>query len=127
LVEDWRPRIRERLAALAAAWRDEAAWAGITRAGGPGLPAEGAGVVAPDEVAVHGWDVAIASGQRFARGLHLLEAAYGFVQSGVAQHPRGSPGLFGPLVPVPDDAPLLDRLLGLTGRDPARAAGAAHG
>lgn len=27
-------------------------------------------------------------------------------------------GVFGPAVPVPDDAPLLDRLLGITGRDP---------
>ena len=28
-------------------------------------------------------------------------------------------GVFPPAVPVPDDAPLLTRLLGLTGRDPA--------
>ena len=28
------------------------------------------------------------------------------------------PGLFGPVVPVPPDRPGLDRLLGLTGRDP---------
>jgi hypothetical protein len=28
-------------------------------------------------------------------------------------------GVFGPAVAVPDDAPLLDRLLGLTGRDPS--------
>ncbi len=28
--------------------------------------------------------------------------------------------------PVPDDAPLLDRLLGLTGRDPAWRAGGSH-
>ena len=27
-------------------------------------------------------------------------------------------GVFGPRVPVPDEAPLIDRLLGLTGRDP---------
>lgn len=27
-------------------------------------------------------------------------------------------GVFPPAVPVPADAPLLDRLLGLTGRDP---------
>jgi hypothetical protein len=27
-------------------------------------------------------------------------------------------GIMPPRVPVPDDAPLLDRLLGLTGRDP---------
>ena len=27
-------------------------------------------------------------------------------------------GVYGPAVPVPEDAPLLDRLLGLTGRQP---------
>jgi hypothetical protein len=27
-------------------------------------------------------------------------------------------GVFGPAVPVPEDAPLQDRLVGLTGRDP---------
>jgi uncharacterized protein (TIGR03086 family) len=30
-------------------------------------------------------------------------------------------GVYGPAVPVPDDAPLLDRLLGLTGRQPDTA------
>ena len=28
-------------------------------------------------------------------------------------------GVYGPAVPVPDDAPLQDRLLGLTGRQPS--------
>jgi hypothetical protein len=50
---------------------------------------------------------------------------YSFVQASVAQNPDGSPGLFGPLVPVPDDAPLFDRLIGLTGRDPSWHADAA--
>jgi hypothetical protein len=27
-------------------------------------------------------------------------------------------GLFGPVVPVPEDAPYFDQVLGLTGRDP---------
>ncbi len=88
LGTDWRARIPERLEALAAAWRREAAWEGMTRAGGVDLPAA-AGV-----------------------------AAFGFVQSAVAEHLMGSPGLFGPPVPVAEDAPLIDRLIGLTGRDP---------
>jgi uncharacterized protein (TIGR03086 family) len=119
LGQHWRSRIRERLAGLASAWRDEGAWVGMTRAGGVDLPAEVAGVVALNEVVVHGWDIAVASGQRFSCEPSLLEAAYGFVQATVAQHPHGSPGLFGPPVPVPDTAPLLDRLIGLTGRDPS--------
>jgi uncharacterized protein (TIGR03086 family) len=125
LGTDWRTRIPARLATLASAWREEAAWAETTKAGGRDLPAEVAGLVALDEVIVHGWDIAVASGQGFGCEPHLLAAAYAFAQSVVAQNPHGSPGLFGPPVPVPDDAPLLARLLGLTGRDPAwRASGA---
>jgi hypothetical protein len=64
-----------------------------------------------------------ATGQDFTCDPELVEAAYAFVQSAVAQNPNGSAGLFGPPVPVPDDAPLIDRLIGLTGRDPAWRAG----
>jgi uncharacterized protein (TIGR03086 family) len=123
LGADWRTRIPQRLAALGAAWRGEAAWTGMTQAGGLKLPAEVAGVVALDEVMVHGWDIAVASGQNFNCQPELVEAAYGFVQPTVDQNPQGTPGLFGPPVSVPEDAPLLDRLLGLTGRDPAWRAG----
>jgi uncharacterized protein (TIGR03086 family) len=121
LGTDWRTRIPTRLAGLAAAWRDEAAWQGMTRAGGVDLPSEVAGVVALNEVVVHGWDIAVSSGQHFECDPHLLEAAYGFVQASVARNPEGSPGLFGPPVPVADSAPLLDKLIGLTGRDPGWA------
>ncbi len=31
----------------------------------------------------------------------------------------GREGLFGPVVDVPADAPLLDRVIGLSGRDPS--------
>jgi uncharacterized protein (TIGR03086 family) len=123
LGADWRTRIPKRLAALAAAWRHDAAWSGMTQAGGQDLPGELAGVIAVDEVIVHGWDIAVASRQSFSCDPQLVEAAHGFVQATVAQNPQGTPGLFGPPVPVPDGAPLLDRLLGLTGRDPAWRAG----
>jgi len=119
LGTDWRARIRGRLAHLAAAWQDDAAWNGMTRAGGIDMPGEIAGTVAIDEVVVHGWDVAVATGHGYSCDEELLRAAYGFAQAAVARDPGGSPGLFGPPVAVPDNADLLDRLLGLTGRDPA--------
>jgi len=107
-----------RLAALAAAWREPAAWTGRTSVGGQDFPGEVTGVIALDEVVVHTWDIAAASGQQFRCEPHLLEAAYGFVHGVVAENPQGVPGLFEPPVPVSPAAPLLDRLIGLTGRDP---------
>jgi uncharacterized protein (TIGR03086 family) len=120
LGDDWRTRIPRDLAALAEAWRDPAAWSGTTRAGGVELPGEVAGVIALDEVVIHGWDVARASGQPYECDPQSLEAVHGFVAqfSGPGQE-EARAGLFGPVVEVPDDAPLLDRVIGLTGRDPA--------
>ena len=118
LGPDWRMRIPGRLARLASAWQDEAAWAGLTRAGGVDLPGEVAGCVAINELLVHGWDIAAANGHDYQAEPELIQAAYGFVQASVAQNPDGTPGLFGSPVSVPDSAPLLDRLLGMTGRDP---------
>jgi uncharacterized protein (TIGR03086 family) len=118
LTPDWRTRIPERLAGLASGWRDAGAWTGMTRAGGIDMPAEVAGSVAINEVVVHGWDIAVATGQEYTAEPEIVEAALAFVQPTAAQSPDGTPGLFGPPVPVPDDAPLLARLLGLTGRDP---------
>ncbi|MGH9227943.1 MAG: TIGR03086 family metal-binding protein [Acidimicrobiales bacterium] len=119
LGDDWRTRLPRDLAALADAWRDPAAWSGMTRAGGVDLPGELAGIIALDELVVHGWDVARSSGQDFDGDRESLEAVHGFVKqfSGAGQD-AAREGLFGPEVPVPDDAPLLDRIIGLTGRDP---------
>ena len=120
LGNDWRSRLPQELDALAAAWRDPAAWTGATRAGGVDLPGEIAGLVALDEVVVHGWDVARASGQTYACDPDLLEVVHDFLaplaQSG---QEASRDGIFGPAIAVPGDAPLLDRVIGLTGRDPA--------
>jgi uncharacterized protein (TIGR03086 family) len=122
LGTDWRTRIPGRLDGLAEAWREPTAWEGMTEAGGQQLPGQVAGVVALNEVIVHGWDLAVASGQDFRCDDALVQAARGFVQSSVEQNPKGTPGLFGPPVAVPDDASPLDQLIGLTGRDPSWAA-----
>jgi uncharacterized protein (TIGR03086 family) len=119
LGDDWRDRIPQRLIDLASAWTAEDAWEGMTEAGGVPLPSEVAASVAMNEVVVHGWDLATATGQRFEADTASLQVAYSFVQGSVEQNPSGTPGLFGPPVPMPDDAPFLHRLIGLTGRDPS--------
>ena len=77
---------------LAGAWQDERAWTGVTRAGGVHLPGEIAGKVAVNEVVVHGWDIAAATGHDYNCEPELLLAAYAFLQAAVAQNPNGSPG-----------------------------------
>jgi uncharacterized protein (TIGR03086 family) len=117
LGDDWRERIPARLQELAAAWDDPGAWDGMTAAGGLDLPGEVAGMISLDEVVIHGWDLAVATGQPYEVDPASLAALHGFVEQFVGDGPPRE-GLFGPQVPVPDDAPLLDRVLGLTGRDP---------
>jgi uncharacterized protein (TIGR03086 family) len=120
LGDDWRTRIPRDLARLAAAWRDPAAWTGMTKAGGIDLPGEVAGLVLLDELVIHGWDVARASGQPYEVDRDLLEALHGFVaQFSGPGNESSREGLFGPEVEVAEGAPLLDRVLGLTGRDPS--------
>jgi uncharacterized protein (TIGR03086 family) len=100
-----------------AAWQQPSAWEGTAEAGGVVMPAPVAAVVTLDEVLVHGWDLAVATGQHYTADPASVAACTEFAAQAAAQGP--TPGLFGPPVPVPDDAPPLDRLLGLTGRDPA--------
>jgi uncharacterized protein (TIGR03086 family) len=120
LGTDWQQRIPRDLAGLAAAWRDPAAWTGMTQAGGIDLPGEVAGLVALDELVLHGWDVARASGQAYEVDPALLEAVHGFLASFSQPEQAAMRGdIFGPVVSVADDAQLLDRVVGLGGRDPA--------
>ena len=118
LEDGFRDRITDDLAALAEAWRDPAAYDGLTQAGPVELPAEVAALVALNEVVVHGWDLAHATGQPYDPGEDLALACLGFAQSFEAPEGADDGGLFGPPVAVPDGAPALDRLAGATGRDP---------
>jgi uncharacterized protein (TIGR03086 family) len=70
------------------------------------------------EYQVHGWDLARATGQPWspaeAAALESLEFAPGMLTPDY----QGEGKAFGRPVPVAADAPALDRLLGLSGRDP---------
>jgi uncharacterized protein (TIGR03086 family) len=118
LGDDWRTRIPPDLVALAEAWRDPEAWTGMTEAGGISLPGEVAGLVALDELVIHGWDLARAAGLPYECDQESLEHVHRFVSQFATPEERAGNELFGPVVPVPDDAPLLDRVVGLSGRDP---------
>ena len=118
----WRTRIPRDLANLAQAWRDPEAWAGMTRIAGSDSPAEVVGLVAADELVVHGWDVARATGQPYDPEPAVLDVARSFLMMFASPDaPAGSDVAFGPSRQVPDDAPLLDRVVALAGRDPGWA------
>ena len=68
------------------------------------------------DVLVHGWDLAVATGQDRTLDPELVAALWEVVQPQLAML-QGS-GMFGAEVPVPDEAPLQDRLLGALGRRP---------
>jgi uncharacterized protein (TIGR03086 family) len=118
LAPDWRTLLPAQLDALAAAWRDPAAWEGTAAAGGVEMPAPEMAAVALDEVVVHGWDLAVATGRPYRPDPASVEICWAFVEQFASAPPEVRAGLYGPVVPVADDAPRFDRLLGLTGRDP---------
>jgi uncharacterized protein (TIGR03086 family) len=122
LDPDWRTVLPARLGELTEAWRDPAAWEGMAEAGGVTMPSETMGVVALDELVLHGWDLARATGQRFTCDPAATEAVLAFTAAAAQpENAGGRDGLFGPVVEVAEDAPPFDRALGFAGRDPAWA------
>ncbi|MGH3987696.1 MAG: TIGR03086 family metal-binding protein, partial [Pseudonocardiaceae bacterium] len=113
LDPSWRTLLPRRLDELAGAWRDPSAWEGMTEAGGVTMPAELTGTVALDELVLHGWDLARATGQPFACDPASTTAVLAFTKASAQPEQAASrEGLFGPVVDVPEDAPDLDRALG---------------
>lgn len=111
-----------------AAWREHAAWVQglVDEPGDRVLDNPHVGQVPLDDaidrfytsdVLMHTWDLARATGQDD----RLDEEECATLLAGMEpldQQLRDS-GQYGPRVPVPDDAPVQDRLLGFIGRDPA--------
>jgi uncharacterized protein (TIGR03086 family) len=117
LPGDWRHSIQVQLAELVEAWRAPEAWQGETMAGGLTMPAEVTGLVVNNELVLHGWDLARATGQPYEVHPANLEASWQFVVN-TPDDPKAREGLFGPRLPIADDAPLLDKTLAYAGRDP---------
>ena len=118
LPEDWRERLPSQLDALAAAWRRPDAWEGRTSIAGMDLPGREVGLIALNEVLLHGWDVAAATGQEYRVDPASAQACLDHGIDMAANAPEMRAQIYAPVVPVPADAPLVDRLLGQAGRDP---------
>jgi uncharacterized protein (TIGR03086 family) len=73
------------------------------------------------EYQVHGWDLAVATGQPWSPPPEGLEASLAFAPMMLTEDYQGEGKPFAPRVPVADDAPALDRLVALSGRDPGWA------
>jgi uncharacterized protein (TIGR03086 family) len=105
----------------------ERAKAEVSTPGGPMTVEDHIDQVVSDDLVLHGWDLARATGQDEtipAADVERLWATAQSVPPDLMERFR-TPGAFGPgievygaEVPVPDDAPLQDRLLGYVGRDP---------
>ncbi len=93
------------------------------RLGDSGMPGDMALSMILWEYQVHGWDLARATGQRWAPPAAAAAESLAFAPGMLTADYQGNGKAFGPRVPVPDTAAPLDRLLGLSGRDPGWAAG----
>ncbi|MGZ8177843.1 TIGR03086 family metal-binding protein [Williamsia sp. SKLECPSW1] len=124
LVDDWRTAIPARLEELAAAWRRGTAWEGQVTVGGVAMSAADNAVVAAEELTVHAWDLARATGQEVQVASSMLDRVDEFLEMfapGTDDDAFGSSanGPFGPVGPLFDGAGRLDRIVAQTGRDPA--------
>lgn len=100
-----------------ASWRQPGAFDGDRSYFFGTFPAPGAAMLNLEEVVVHNWDVAKAIGQELvidpAVGHLIYDWGVSIPLDGFRDH-----GAFGPEVAVPASAPIVDRLVGLFGRQP---------
>ena len=115
---DWPALLTAQIERTVAAWGTPASWEGMTYMASPSeLPAAAVGGMGLVEMLAHGWDLSRAIGQDVEWPDDVVAATYDVV-AGMAEMGREE-GVFGPEVVVPADAPMFDRMLGMTGRDPA--------
>ena len=107
---------------------DDVARSDVPTPGGTMTLAEHIDQVASQDLVIHGWDLARATGQEHELDPEEVERMWPSAQE--MDERMRTPGafgpgivVFGPLVEVPGDAPVSARLLGLLGRDPYWVAG----
>ncbi|GAB1645539.1 TIGR03086 family metal-binding protein [Krasilnikovia sp. MM14-A1259] len=115
LPSHWRSQLPALLEDLATAWKHPGAWAGTAQADGVTRPASELAAVAINELTVHGWDLARATGQDFAADPRILHALAEFLSP---QRAADRAAATGAMTDLEDEPTLLAKVVGLTGRDP---------
>ena len=116
------------------AWADDATLDRIVELPWATLPGSATLIMWSSELTVHTWDLATATGQQPEWDDSVLTPAFAAIQQGLpkegrieafeaarANMPQGQEDFAYPFkaaVEVPDDAPLIDRLVAWNGRDP---------
>ncbi|MGH3403911.1 MAG: TIGR03086 family metal-binding protein [Streptosporangiaceae bacterium] len=107
----------------AAARMDQALRAGAAsrplRLGDSTMPGDMALAMILWEYQMHGWDLARATGQPWSPPSAAAQESLSFAPGMLTADYQGDGKAFARRVSVPDSASALDRLLGLSGRDPA--------
>lgn len=117
LEPQWRTELEHRLDVLADAWSEPTAWEGDALAGGVTLPAAIMGLVALNEVAIHGWDLATATAQPYTLDPTTIDLLTTFTAQD-AHDQSAREGIYAPVVPLPPTASPQAHLIALTGRNP---------
>jgi uncharacterized protein (TIGR03086 family) len=122
--DGWGQAARAALHDVEAAWSDPAVLHREMHLPFGTLPGAAALASYTGEISTHTWDIAVATGQSPAWDEQVLTGALSAVRSKLpsAERPPGVP--FADAVPVPDDAPHIDRLVAWQGRDPQWRRGA---
>jgi len=116
--EDWAVAFRDRAAPLMAVWRAADLDRQIAMPGGGQAPLRARASQQIAELAVHGWDLVVATGQQADLDPALAEHALAWSHQTLRPEFRGPDRAVGFEVPVPPDAPAYQRLAGWFGRDP---------
>ncbi|WP_344946628.1 TIGR03086 family metal-binding protein [Actinomadura miaoliensis] len=115
----WAQAYAAQLDRAVAAWADPAVWEGEIDTGFGVGPAPEIASLVIKEMAVHGWDVAVSTGQEYTVSPEVEEFLLRVVEENAEMY-RQYDGFADP-VAVDAGAPAFERALALSGRDPRRS------
>jgi uncharacterized protein (TIGR03086 family) len=117
-AEGWPAALSAAAAEQAAVWADDAVLDAVLRLPFGTLPGRAALATWVGEILTHTWDLAVATGQAPAWDDAAVAVGLAAILGKLPAAGRG-PGIpFADAVPVPDDAPPVERLVAWQGRDP---------